>query len=424
MSPKYFLFSILLLIIPAQAIAQTEAQLQFVSSKAIPIFGNFLPLHIDLGLIKPASFHKLPDGLRSPMFGTFNFRLASGAQEVPVILDAPDNAPAKLYVDANGNGDFTDDPAVDWGQSSQTSYIGAAILKMGEKNSPLDARVMFNWVHDDPEHPGTKQTLFYFRDYARVGQITLSGKTHKAALTDDFCTGDFRGKPSADPQMKDFGSGVFLLIDANDNGKLESIPSKRFDATKPFNFGGTTYELRAMTPSGQFATVQSKKSVEEIVPPPNLNPGQPALSFEAKTMDGQTVHFPADYKGKIVLLDFWATWCPGCVQVAPSMAATYQKYHARNFEILGISLDEEKSGNKIREMTKQFNMTWPEVYDAMYWSAPVAKLYGIQSLPTSILVDGDTGKILASEESEVLGDALGATLEKELVKKFVAPAAP
>jgi peroxiredoxin len=144
-----------------------------------------------------------------------------------------------------------------------------------------------------------------------------------------------------------------------------------------------------------------------------LEVGHTAPAFTAQTIDGKTVRFPDDYKGHIVMLDFWATWCGPCMGEVPGLAAAYEKYHPRGFDVLGISLDNPHSTDKINSVLKGNKMLWPEVYDGNGWKAAVAQQYGIQSIPSPILVDGDTGKILATE-SGLRGDALDPTLEKAL----------
>src|SRR5262249_8456059 len=102
-----------------------------------------------------------------------------------------------------------------------------------------------------------------------------------------------------------------------------------------------------------------------------------------------------DYKGKIVLLDFWAMWCPPCLDVIPDGVQVYNRYHDRGFETLGVSLDQPNEEKKLAAFTKQYGMTWPQVYDGGYWEGEVAKVYDIKSIPHVFLVNGDTGKILA-----------------------------
>ena len=157
-------------------------------------------------------------------------------------------------------------------------------------------------------------------------------------------------------------------------------------------------------------------SLATAAQPSAFSAGQKAPSFEAKTTDGKTVKFPSDYKGKVVLLDFWATWCPPCRAEMPNVSAAYQKLHEKGFEILGISLDKAGAGQTLADFTKSNNMPWAQVYDGQYWKAALAEKYGIHSIPRPILVDGDTGIIIA-EGPDARGSKLVPAAEKALADK-------
>jgi thiol-disulfide isomerase/thioredoxin len=144
--------------------------------------------------------------------------------------------------------------------------------------------------------------------------------------------------------------------------------------------------------------------------------GQKAPAFQAATVEGKKIKFPDDYKGKVVLLDFWATWCGPCRAELPNVAATYQKYHSKGFEILGVSLDQPNEGPKLIKFTHDNNMPWPQIYDGRFWDAAVPVKYGVHAIPCPILVDGDTGVILA-EGPGALGDDLSSAVEKGLAAK-------
>jgi peroxiredoxin len=144
--------------------------------------------------------------------------------------------------------------------------------------------------------------------------------------------------------------------------------------------------------------------------------GQKAPSFQAKTVDGKTINFPDDYKGKVVLLDFWATWCAPCRAELPKVVAAYNQYHDKGFEVLSVSLDRPKQGPALLQFVKDNGMTWPQIYDGQYWKAAAAVQYGVHAIPCPVLVNGDTGTIIAAGAG-ALGSRLATALQSALDAK-------
>jgi len=113
-----------------------------------------------------------------------------------------------------------------------------------------------------------------------------------------------------------------------------------------------------------------------------LTKGPIGLKFKA--VDGTDIDL-AKLRGKVVLVDFWATWCGPCRMEMPNVVAAYNQFHKDGFEIVGISLDQSKE--KLLAYTKQAGMTWPQYFDGKTWANDIGTRYGINSIPTAWLVD-------------------------------------
>ena len=109
------------------------------------------------------------------------------------------------------------------------------------------------------------------------------------------------------------------------------------------------------------------------------------------------------------MVDFWASWCGPCRREMPNLVEAYAQYKGKNFEIVGVSLDQDAAAWK--ESIKKLNMTWPQMSDLQGWNNAGAKLYGVNSIPATVLVDQE-GTIVARN---LRGDAIKSKLN-ELLK--------
>ena len=92
------------------------------------------------------------------------------------------------------------------------------------------------------------------------------------------------------------------------------------------------------------------------------------------------------------MVDFWASWCGPCRREMPNLVDAYKKYKGKNFEIVGVSLDQ--SADSWKDAIKKLNITWPQMSDLKFWNCEGAKLYAVTGIPYTVLIDGE-GTIIA-----------------------------
>lgn len=137
--------------------------------------------------------------------------------------------------------------------------------------------------------------------------------------------------------------------------------------------------------------------------------GSVAPDFTQNDPAGKSVSL-SSLRGKYVLLDFWASWCGPCRQENPNVVKAYNQYKAKNFTVLGVSLDKPEGKTAWLQAIKDDGLTWNHVSDLKYWNNEAAALYGVHSIPGNFLID-PTGKIVAKN---LRGEDLEQTLAKLL----------
>lgn len=175
---------------------------------------------------------------------------------------------------------------------------------------------------------------------------------------------------------------------------LELFPKvayeQRYDVVKPL-FDGLSSKIKNSREGKKVAANLDKMKVTAI--------GQPAPDFEVPDAEGKLVKL-SSFRGKYVLVDFWASWCGPCRAENPHLVKVYNKFKDKNFTIVGISLDKSDSKALWLAAVKNDGLPWLQLSDLKFWDSAAAKSYGVQAIPQNFLIDPDgiiVGKTLSGK---------------------------
>jgi peroxiredoxin len=149
-----------------------------------------------------------------------------------------------------------------------------------------------------------------------------------------------------------------------------------------------------------------KEMAERIEVAKKTGIGKMAMDFTQNDTLGNPVSL-SSFKGKYVLIDFWASWCGPCRQENPNVVKAFNNYKEKGFTVLGVSLDQPNAKDKWMKAIHDDNLTWTQVSDLKFWKNEVAVQYGIQAIPQNFLIDPQ-GKIIGKN---LRGEALNKKLE-------------
>jgi peroxiredoxin len=232
---------------------------------------------------------------------------------------------------------------------------------------------------------------------AKISTLTNDGAEFKKFIIKSIDT-------IADPVVAMFALGYTRGIDPSELKTIVPNLAKRFPTHAGIAGIITQYNnmmVKKDAPPPPAASTPDDKQKGKIAV------GNIAPDFTLPDTEGKPVSL-SSFKGKYVLVDFWASWCGPCRGENPNVVANYNKYKTKNFTVLGVSLDEDKT--KWLTAIKTDNLAWKHVSDLKFWNNAAAQLYGVQSIPFNVLLD-QSGKIIATDLRD---EDLGKKLEEVL----------
>ncbi|MDB5156008.1 MAG: alkyl hydroperoxide reductase [Mucilaginibacter sp.] len=344
---------------------------------------------------------------------------------------APLPATAKaylIYIGAEG------DQQID---SSEVTNSGFSFN--GTVESPRVAYLMINKLGTGPNQRGMSSVIMYLEPATLIlsspdslknsivtgGPVNADAARAKTALLTanqkmDALKMEYAAATPDQKQSKEFRETMNKRADAIRNEQKQVLISfiqtnpnsvMSFLILKKLGDDGADYtKIEPLFASLSPAIRSSKIGVEyatELEKMKHISIGATAPDFTMADTSGKQVSLH-DFKGKYVLIDFWASWCGPCRAENPNVVKNYNKYKDRGFNVLGVSLDQPGAKDKWLKAIHDDHLTWTQVSDLQYMNNVAAKLYSVQAIPENFLISPD-GKIVAKDLS---GEALNDELDK------------
>ncbi len=369
-----------------------------MESDAMAIVNYYYPRPIRLHDSPLEANLKLPEFQTHPLFGALV--LGTGPDSlISIILDQGGGQdPGSLYVDRNNNEDLTDDDEAAWDEVQKKSKIKEVLVDVTYGSDGTAQVAPYPVIFYS--FPGrTPVALAAYRNGYRTGAIILQDTSYKVAVFDDELTGRF----------DDLSKGS-MVIDVNLDGVLDgkSGSDEHFALTGDFSLNGQIYRVKSVSVAGDEIVVSETDTIAS--PRVALTADLQAPAFAARDTEGGMIDL-ASYSDKVVLIDFWATWCKPWTVELESLKRGYTKYNKRGFEIIGINLDYDLDEMKV--YLAKHGIAWPQVADGNGWDTPLVELYGVDAIPRSYLVDRNgvvryknlRGRVLEAKIYELLNEA-------------------
>ncbi len=352
----------------------------------------------------------VPSGARLGVF--------SGGPVFALFIKSGDGSSAKVVLDVNTNYDLTDDAPLDLAKVEDIE--DGLLLKIARSYSepePHTEWLPYRLVFRENRLPdgSVEDSLYLFTHYLFKGNFELDGIPHEARLYDAGAQGRFDKEKRSNTSLR--------VGPKSDMDKLGAVGHHSLFELIPL--AGALYEVRDVAEDGSWIELA----------PSGLEPtslGKTAPDFEMTDTESRTFNI-GDYRGQVVVLDFWYVWCKPCIAKFPAIKAMIEKYADKPFAAIGVNIDDASRVEQAKKIIADYGLTWRQVVEGRGEFIPVYQIYGRlperpMSFPIYVAVDEKGVTRYATNDFEKMGRFLeahfndpegpGNTLFVPLLKQF------
>ena len=305
---------------------------------------------------------------------------------VPFVAEYAGGLPVRAWCDTNLDGRLDDAPPVELsaypGIPGARSFLARLTWNAGvsggpagrDRQVPVDRTIRVVLEPVAAAGPDTTPRCRMQSVFAMTGSVALDGKTHHAFLHD----GDGDGL-----YTRSLSDGLFVDLDDDGHFDVDPMGPEFGSFSVPLAVGGLSYEIAELDPEGRRVVLQARGPGAARPPAPAI--GAPAPDFSFTSVDGRDVRL-SSFRGRPVLVYFWASFCRTCSYQADDLLRLYDRYRASGLEIVGISYDTDRAA--MDGFRARNGQTWPTSYSGhQLWEDPVGRLYREHGTGVLYLVD-------------------------------------